>query len=99
MKPEFEVDNELRFHIERRIQDYIARGMSPDAARRAALARFGDIEAVRQICARLLTQERKAEARRDWLDDLRQDVRFAISFNMRALLFSYAAGLTRVLRI
>ncbi len=38
--PEAEVDDELAFHIEQRTRDYVARGMSPDAARAAALERF-----------------------------------------------------------
>ena len=33
-KPEAEVDDELRFHLEQRIRAYIASGMTPDAARR-----------------------------------------------------------------
>jgi putative ABC transport system permease protein len=50
-KPEAEVDDELRFHVEERIRSYVASGMSPDEARRAALERFGDIAAVRDVCA------------------------------------------------
>ena len=34
--PKQEVDDELRFHLEQRTRDYIARGMSPEAAREAA---------------------------------------------------------------
>jgi hypothetical protein len=78
-KPKREVDDELRFHLEQRIQSYIAGGMSPDAARRAALERFGDVDGVREECEQLLTEDRKAEARRDWFDDLRQDLRFGFA--------------------
>src|SRR5690348_208325 len=77
-KPEVEVDDELQFHLEERVAKNIANGMSPEDARRAALARFGDVVGVRDECAQLLAQDRKAEARRDWLDDLRQDLRFAL---------------------
>jgi len=31
--PRHEIDDELRFHLEERIRDYIAAGMSPEAAR------------------------------------------------------------------
>ena len=34
--PKQEVDEELRFHLEQRTHDYLARGMSPEAAREAA---------------------------------------------------------------
>ena len=98
-KPEAEVDDELRFHVEERMRAYIAGGMSPDEARRATLERFGDIDAVRDVCARMLSEDRKAEARRDWLDDLRQDLRFAARSAIRAPLFSLLAVVTLALGI
>ncbi len=35
--PEAEVDGELAFHLEQRVRDYVARGMTPEQARAAAL--------------------------------------------------------------
>lgn len=98
-RPEAEVDDELQFHLEKRIQANVARGMSPDDARRAALDRFGDMRGVRETCAELLIAERKAEARRDWLDDLRQDLRFAFRSAVRAPLFTLLAVATLALGI
>src|SRR4051812_30590309 len=98
-KPEAEVDDELRFHLEERIQAYIASGMTPEDARRAALDRFGDVKGVRAECAQLLSANRKAEARRDWLDDLRQDLRFAGRSALRAPVFSLLAIVTLALGI
>jgi predicted permease len=98
-KPEAEVDDELRFHIEERIRAYIAGGMSADEARRATLERFGDIDAVREVCARMLGADRKAEARRDWLDDLGQDLRFAVRSALRAPVFTLLAVVTLALGI
>ena len=43
-KPAAEVESELRFHLEHRIQANIAAGMTPDEARQAAVERFGDVE-------------------------------------------------------
>ena len=43
-----DVEDELSFHMEMRVQDYIRRGMSADEARREALARFGGIDDVRE---------------------------------------------------
>src|SRR5688572_31078837 len=68
-KPGAEVDSELSFHIEERIQANSAVGMNPDDARRAAVERFGEVAGVREECARLLTAERKTQSRRDWFDD------------------------------
>jgi hypothetical protein len=71
--PEQEVEEELRFHLEQRMRDYIARGMGPDAAREAAAQRFGDTARVREACTSVLLAERAAEERRasvkvSWLD-------------------------------
>src|SRR5262245_2214909 len=98
-KPAAEVDRELQFHLEQRIQANVDRGMSPDAARRAALERFGNVEDVRDECAKLLAEDRRAEARRDWLDDLRLDARFALRSALRAPLFSALAVATLALGI
>src|SRR4051812_37909133 len=98
-KPKREVNDELQFHLEQRIQSYIASGMAPDAARRKALERFGDVDGVREECAQLLTEDRKAEARRDWFDDLRQDLRFAVRSAVKAPVFSLLAIVTLALGI
>jgi putative ABC transport system permease protein len=62
-----EVEDELAFHLERRVQENIARGMEPEAARAAAEQRLGDLRIVRHECAALLKAERRSEARRDWM--------------------------------
>jgi predicted permease len=71
--PEQEVDEELQFHIDHRIRDYIAKGMAPDAARASATERMGDVTGVRRTCTSVLAAERAAEERRtmikvSWLD-------------------------------
>jgi len=98
-KPENEVDDELQFHLEERIARNVASGMSAEDAQRAALARFGDVGGVREECAKLLSADRKAESRRDLLDDLRQDLRFAFRSAVRAPLFSLLAVATLALGI
>jgi putative ABC transport system permease protein len=80
MRPEQrELDDEIRGHLALEIHDRIARGDSPDAARRAALTEFGYAgatrEAMRQVwCSR-------------WLDAagaLGQDMRVALRSLLRA---------------
>jgi predicted permease len=90
-EPRVEVDDELAFHLEQRIRDYVARGMDPAAARAAALERLGDLAGVRKQCTELLAADRRAEHRRDWLGDLRQDLRFGVRSALRAPLFSLLA--------
>ena len=65
--PAEEVEEELRHHLDERIRDYIARGMDPESARKAAQERMGDLERVRDECAHLLARERRA---RDQLTSL-----------------------------
>ena len=47
-----EVDEELRVHLEMRIDELRAAGLSPEAARRQAVRQFGDLEGTRQYCRR-----------------------------------------------
>ena len=98
-QPRAEVDSELRFHLEERIQANIAAGMNPEEARVAAVERFGNVDSVRDECARLLTAERKTRSRRDWFDDLRQDLRFATRAALGAPTFTLLAVLTLALGI
>ena len=67
---EDDLDDELRFHLERAVEQHVARGFSlPEAHRRARLE-FGQLDAVKEDC------------RQSWgirqLDDLRQDVALAL---------------------
>ena len=98
-KPEKEVESELRFHLEARIQANLAAGMSPEEARAAAMERFGDVAGVRDECARLLAEERKTHARREWFEDLGQDLRFAARAALRAPVFTVLAVVTLALGI
>src|SRR6185369_17183922 len=71
--PEEELDEELKFHLDQRTREYIAGGMTPESARRAASERFGDPARVRDACAPILAADRASERRRtlwrvSWLD-------------------------------
>ena len=43
-KPHCEVDEELKFHLERQIQANLAAGMAPQEAHRQAIVVFGGVE-------------------------------------------------------
>lgn len=47
---EREMDEELRFHLEKETERNVARGMSLEEARRVALVEFGGVERVREEC-------------------------------------------------
>jgi len=47
---ECQLDEELRYHLERQIEEYIAKGLNPDEARYAALRAFGGVEQRKEEC-------------------------------------------------
>ena len=73
-----QVDDELQFFLDARVEHLVARGMSPEAARAEAVRRLGTglEEARDRLHHSAIRRERRMRVR-DWVDDLRQDVRFA----------------------
>jgi len=67
-KLEEELDEEVRFHLEREIEENIARGMSPEEARMAALRSFGGVERVKE--------ESRDERGVRFLEEVWQDLRY-----------------------
>ena len=65
-----QLSDELRFHLEKQIEQNMAAGMSAEEARYAALRRFGGIEQVKEDC-------RDAWGVR-FIDTLFQDIRFGL---------------------
>lgn len=72
-----DVDDELRFHLDMRVAEYTARGMSPDEARRVAVRRFGDEQKARADCISIDETAARATHRGASLASLNQDVRYA----------------------
>ena len=78
-----EVDEELRHHLELRVEELLARGLPVDAARREALRQFGDLERTRAYCRRQDEDKDKAMTRSLMLQDFAQDLRIGIRSLMR----------------
>src|SRR5262249_52082190 len=75
---EREVDDELAFHIETRVEQLVARGWSEADARREALRQFGDVGSIRDGMV-ALDREREAIAKRAGVfADLKQDLAYAV---------------------
>ncbi|MBX6330307.1 MAG: ABC transporter permease [Gemmatimonadaceae bacterium] len=81
-----ELDAEVRLHIDLETDDLVrTRGLSPEEARRRALVAFGGVE-------------RYKEAQRDargvrWIEELAQDLRYAVRGLLRSPAFSLSAVL------
>lgn len=73
---EADIDDELTFHLEERVAMYEREGMSPDAARRAARQKLGDLDAVRRDCAREDRTARDRRRRRERTSGVLQDLRY-----------------------
>jgi putative ABC transport system permease protein len=71
-----EVESELGFHLQMRIRDLEAAGMSPAAAREQATSEFGDYQAIEAECMNIAKRRNRSVRRAEWLAELRQDVRF-----------------------
>ena len=89
-----DLDRELDFHVEMQTRRYEAAGLDHEAARRRALERLGDLEAVRVRCRTLAHSMEATMDRGAWWQGLWQDVRYAWRTARKAPLFSATAVVT-----
>lgn len=75
---ERDVDAELRFHLEARIEALMGQGLSPDEARERARSEFGDVEAVRERLTAIDRRLHQRRARAAWWEGALQDGRYAV---------------------
>ncbi len=75
---EQEVDAELRFHLDRRAEELVEQGMTPEAARREAVRQFGDLAYTRQYCRALDGRTEQKVRRTTLLDEFLHDVRYGV---------------------
>ncbi len=75
---EREVDDELRFHLESRVAELIARGATPADAREQAAREFGDVAASRGELMAIEHRRLRRDRRAAWWDAVAQDVRTAL---------------------
>ncbi|MDX1396248.1 MAG: ABC transporter permease [Gemmatimonadota bacterium] len=97
--PAADLDDELEYHLERRVEEYVTRGMDPEAARREAARRVGDLDAVRRECGDIASRSRRDRGRREWLDARTTEVRQGARRLRRRPGFAFAAALTLALGI
>src|SRR5579862_2424464 len=73
-----DVDTELSFHLEGRIEELVAGGMAREDAAREAQRRFGDRTQLEAEVARIDIATAQRLAVREWLYVIQQDVTFAL---------------------
>ena len=66
---EHDLDDEIRFHVEREIAENVARGLTAEEARNAALRTFGGIEQHKEEC--------RDVRRVRFIEEFQQNLRFA----------------------
>jgi putative ABC transport system permease protein len=98
-RPAADVADELRFHVDMRVAEAQRAGLPEDEARAAALTRFGSYRDVESALLHIDAARARRGDRAAWLDDLRQDIRFAIRSLRRAPTFTLAATATLAIAI
>lgn len=67
---EQQLDDELRFHVERQIDANVAAGMSLEEARRRAILQLGGVDQIKEDC--------RDERSTRWAESIAQDVRYGL---------------------
>src|SRR6266550_2263586 len=90
-----DIDAELQFHFEARIDELVALGQTPSAARATASDEFGDLDQARQalqsIDGRMAQRQSRGERLRGWTDDA--------AYGVRSLLRTPAVTLTIIVTL
>ncbi|MGI8962429.1 MAG: ADOP family duplicated permease [Bryobacteraceae bacterium] len=76
--PNADVNDELRFHLEAKVDELIAQGWQPGDARQEAERQFGDLRSVQRTGERLGQERDRRRRRRDYWDECAQDLRYAL---------------------
>ncbi len=76
--PAADVNDELSFHLEAKVDDLVQQGWSPNEARHEAERQFGDIRSVQEAGERLGREMERNMQRRDLFGACAQDLRYAL---------------------
>ena len=94
-----EFDEEIELHIEMRTRELVAGGMDPKDARAAAIKKMGDVRSLKRECVDLGRKRDRQMQVTLFLEELRDDIKFAFRQLMAAPAFTLVATLTLALGI
>ncbi len=94
-----ELEEELRFHLDERMEEWIREGCDPEEARARALRHFGDYDAVLAGCRRHARARTRSERWTMTMDGWRQDLALAVRNLRRRPRFSLTVAVTLALAL
>jgi putative ABC transport system permease protein len=92
-----EVGEELAFHLEMRTRQLMARGMDAETARATAIRRLGNVDGLKRTCVDLGRKRDRDMRLTQWLEEFRDDVKFAVRQLRRSPAFTLVAATTLAL--